>query len=222
MIGLNYAVSSLMGMAAAAARLNATHCLSIGDAHAARPATPDSVQALQRHADASPSIELHHFLNFNDICRPGVGGGPEERHVRHIMRLAGELHETDRLLVHCHAGVSRSTAAAWISDMEFRRMRGAEPGLDLFASCRETLHERRPFAMPNPVMMQIYLDILNGMDLARDVAPHDLTAMRFSGGDGLEFSIRSAGSLALRLKDALANAGAAFAAALPMWKFDRQ
>lgn len=224
MTGLNYAVSSLMGMPAAAARLDATHCLSIGDAQAARPATPGSVQAaLLVRAEKSPPAQLHHFMNFNDICKPGVTGGPEERHVRQIMRLGGGLFAEDRIVIHCHAGISRSTAAAWIADMEFRRMRGAEPGLELFGICREELRARRPVAMPNPVMMQIYLDILHGMDLASDVTSQDVTALRFSGSDGFELSVRAAGSVVLRLKDAFMLGFASLAAAaLPMWRFGGQ
>lgn len=222
MTGLVYVVSSLRGMTAAAARLDATHCLSIGDAHAARPATPDSVQAaMQLRAAEDPPPQLHQFLNFNDICKPGVAGGPEASHVRQIMRFAGSIWEDDRVLFHCHAGLSRSTAAAWIADMEFRRMRGAEPGMELFNLCRESLREIRPIAMPNPVMMQLYLDILQGMNMAKDVTARDLTAMRFSGGDGLEFSIRAVGATLLRAEGALNGLGAACSEALPIWRLGR-
>ena len=71
-------------------------------------------------------------------------------------------------------------------------------------------------------MMQIYLDILHGMDLARDVTSQDVTAMRFSGGDGFELSVRAAGSVVLRLKDAVTLGCASLAAAQPMWRFGRQ
>lgn len=100
-------------------------------------------------------------------------------------------------------------------------MRGAEPGLELFSLCRESLREIRPIAMPNPVMMQLYLDILHGMDLARDVKARDLTALRFSGGDGLEFSIRAVGATLLRVQGSLSFTGSARGVGLPFWRLGR-
>src|SRR5262249_22512053 len=70
----------------------------------------------ERHATPTgidPS--RHHHLNFDDIIEALPGYlQPSEQHVASIIRLGSELNETDRILVHCHAGISRSSAAALI------------------------------------------------------------------------------------------------------------
>lgn len=72
---------------------------------------------------------------------------PAEAHVRAILAFGGRLPSGARVLIHCMAGISRSTAAAWILGVQ------AAPGRE-----REVLaHIRclRPQAMPNRLMVAI-------------------------------------------------------------------
>lgn len=84
-----------------------THILSILD-----PGTPDPV--------AFGGFDRHHrvTLHFHDIIEPLPGLTlPEPEHVRRILDFADDLEaDLDRrdeghLLIHCHMGISRSTAA---------------------------------------------------------------------------------------------------------------
>src|SRR3712207_6455151 len=56
-------------------------------------------------------------LRFDDVIEPGTGLlMPERRHVEELLRFGEGLATTDgdplsHLLVHCHAGISRSTAS---------------------------------------------------------------------------------------------------------------
>jgi predicted protein tyrosine phosphatase len=65
-----------------------------------------------------PSIEpdRHLRLAMNDICAPQPGLVlPCENHVSDLIRFAREWDRQAPLLIHCWAGISRSTAAAFIS-----------------------------------------------------------------------------------------------------------
>lgn len=62
-------------------------------------------------------IELHgsHHLHviFDDIARPLVGYiHPTEEHLAEIFEFSKDFTDEDKVLVHCHAGISRSTAIA--------------------------------------------------------------------------------------------------------------
>ncbi|WP_411839939.1 hypothetical protein [Paracoccus sp. ME4] len=176
MTGLDYRVSSLRDMAVAAAESGATACLSIGDPDTPCPPTPPGVIASR-----------HLVLGFADLCKPGGRGGPSEGHIQAILEFMRGLRGGERVLVHCHAGISRSTAAAWIGDLDTRAAAGATIDLELFRICRHELAERRPVAVPNPIMMQLYLAHLHGNGLAADVDDRDLTGMRFAGLGSLDF-----------------------------------
>jgi predicted protein tyrosine phosphatase len=83
-----------------------THVLSIVD-----PDCPDP--------DAFRGYDSHHrtILRFHDIIEPFAGFvHPEQGHVEAILAFGDDLGrgvspEAGHLLVHCHAGISRSTAA---------------------------------------------------------------------------------------------------------------
>ena len=60
--------------------------------------------------------DRHLRLAMNDICEPQPGLVlPCETHVSHLVRFAREWDRQAPLLIHCWAGISRSTAAAFIS-----------------------------------------------------------------------------------------------------------
>lgn len=61
-------------------------------------------------------LDRHLRLSMNDICEPQPGLVlPCETHVSHLVRFAREWDRQAPLLIHCWAGISRSTAAAFIS-----------------------------------------------------------------------------------------------------------
>lgn len=77
---------------------------------------------------------------------------PAERHVRAILEFGTRLGRGDSLLIHCMAGISRSTAAAWMIGAQ------AFPGRehDILSHIRRI----RPQAMPNRLMVAIADSIL--------------------------------------------------------------
>lgn len=57
----------------------------------------------------------HLFLGINDIVEPIEGGVlPAAEHVDRLLAFARDWDRAEPLVVHCYAGVSRSTAAAYI------------------------------------------------------------------------------------------------------------
>lgn len=176
MTGLDYRVSSLRDLAVAAAESGAAACLSIGDPNAAAPLRPRGV---------IPSRHL--VLGLADLCKPGGRGGPNAGHIHAILVFVRGLRPAERVLIHCHAGISRSTAAAWIGDLDTRAAAGATLNLALFRICRDELAERRPIAVPNPIMMQLYLAHLHEQGLALDVDNRGLADMRFVSLGPLDF-----------------------------------
>jgi predicted protein tyrosine phosphatase len=126
-----------------------THVLSLVDPELAE------LEAFSQYAD-------HHrvTLRFHDIIEPGPGRTmPTEDHVNDILRFgemcadAAPSRRTGGLLVHCHMGVSRSTAAM------LTLMAQAHPDRDedhLFGQLRDM----RPQAWPNSRMIRFADDAL--------------------------------------------------------------
>jgi predicted protein tyrosine phosphatase len=87
--------------------------------------------------------ENHLFIGLSDITEPRDGHIlPGEDHVRDLLAFARAWDRAAPLLIHCYAGVSRSTAAAYIAACALR------PELDERALAR-LLRERSPTATPN-------------------------------------------------------------------------
>ncbi|ACA20624.1 protein tyrosine phosphatase [Methylobacterium sp. 4-46] len=117
-----------------------THVLSILD-----PGWPEP--------DAFGTYDAHHrtTLRFHDIIAPTRGQVlPEPDHVAAILAfgqdLAGERPRDRHLLIHCHAGISRSTAAMTML------LAQAHPDLDE-AAVVARVHELREKAWPNARMI---------------------------------------------------------------------
>ena len=96
-------VSSLSRLHETVERCGASHIITLIDA--ATPVTrPDCV-----------GEDCHLFLGFNDITDPMEGKIlPCARHVEDILSFAERWDRSAPIIVHCFAGISRSTAAAYI------------------------------------------------------------------------------------------------------------
>lgn len=90
-------------------------------------------------------------LRFDDILAKIAGmSAPEDRHVDALLAFGREIElagDTTHLLIHCHAGVSRSTAAAAVLMAQHNPGREADAFLALL--------ELRPQAWPNTRMVEI-------------------------------------------------------------------
>jgi predicted protein tyrosine phosphatase len=92
-----------------------------------------------------PSIDpdRHLRLSMNDICEPAEGLVlPCEEHVADLVQFALGWDREAPLLIHCWAGISRSTAAAFIS------LCALNPEADEFVLAR-ALRRASPTAYPN-------------------------------------------------------------------------
>lgn len=96
----------------------------------------------------------HLFLGFNDILEPQQGmTPPAEEHVLQLVSFARDWERNSPLLIHCFAGISRSTAAAYITAIAL------EPDQDEAALAQE-LRLRAPSATPNIRLVSIADDML--------------------------------------------------------------
>jgi predicted protein tyrosine phosphatase len=93
--------------------------------------------------------ERHLRLAMNDICEPQPGlVVPCESHVSDLVRFAREWDRGAPLLIHCWAGISRSTAAAFITLCALNP-EGTE--LDLARALRRA----SPTAYPNRLLVAL-------------------------------------------------------------------
>lgn len=96
----------------------------------------------------------HLFLGFHDIVEPMDGMlPPGEEHVQEFLRFVGDWRQDAPMVVHCFAGVSRSTAGA------FTALCALRPDLNenLIA---ERIRARSPQATPNSRLVALADDIL--------------------------------------------------------------
>ncbi|KQT88287.1 hypothetical protein [Aurantimonas sp. Leaf443] len=98
---------------------------------------------------ASVAAERHLFIGVNDIAEPMEGmTAPGVEHLDRLLAF-GERWDRERpLVVHCWAGISRSTAAAYILALAIN------PELDEMALAQE-LRQRSPSATPNPRLVSL-------------------------------------------------------------------
>ena len=105
------------------------------------PSHPD--ESWRRHARGA-----HLHLAFNDIVAPRVGLiAPDEAMISTLIAFGRDASETMPLLIHCWAGISRSSAAAYI--LACVRNEGHERAI------AEDLRHRAPFATPNLLMVSL-------------------------------------------------------------------
>jgi predicted protein tyrosine phosphatase len=93
--------------------------------------------------------ERHLFLGMNDIAAPAEGlTHPGENHLEDLLRFGMSWDRTKPLAIHCWAGISRSTAAAYILACAIN------PELDEGKLAQE-LRRRAPSATPNPLLVEM-------------------------------------------------------------------
>jgi predicted protein tyrosine phosphatase len=98
---------------------------------------------------ASIGPERHLRLAMNDICEPQPGlVVPCESHVSDLIRFALAWDRKAPLLIHCWAGISRSTAAAFIT---LCALNPGAPELDV----ARTLRRASPTAYPNRLLVAL-------------------------------------------------------------------
>jgi len=94
------------------------------------------------------------MLNFPDTVDSNDPSAPTMDHVRMILAWGERLPEDANVLVHCFAGISRSTAATLAIMIQ-------REGIDKIDECITRLLEQRPQACPNPLIIK-YADELLG------------------------------------------------------------
>lgn len=100
-----------------------------------------------RPAEIAP--ERHRYVAISDIVEAQDGHIlPGDAHVEEVIAVARDWDQTEPLLIHCWAGVSRSTAAAYIATCALSEARCE------FELAR-TLRERSPTATPNALMIRV-------------------------------------------------------------------
>ncbi|MBO0663704.1 tyrosine protein phosphatase [Jiella sp. MQZ9-1] len=125
-------VSSLADMPKTVAEHGARDLLTLINAETP-VARPETVEASR-----------HLFLAFNDIAEPMDGfTAPGALHVDQLIDFGHRWDRQAPLAIHCWAGISRSTAAAYVLAL------AVNPALDEARLAKE-LRRRAPSASPNP------------------------------------------------------------------------
>jgi predicted protein tyrosine phosphatase len=138
------------------------HC-SAGITHVLSITAPEDPEPL---AFAAFGPHLRMALRFHDIIEPMPDRlAPSRDDVLRLLAFGRGLKAGDRLLVHCHAGVSRSTAAAALILAQAQPDRPAREVL-------EAIVELRPRAWPNLRMLELGDELLcRGGEIIAAVAP---------------------------------------------------
>jgi predicted protein tyrosine phosphatase len=127
-------ISSYALIADTVRRHRPSHLLSLMDDHVQ---TPETIVAGR-----------HLWIRVHDICEPAEGAiAPALNHIEDLLGFSRTWTREAPFLVHCWAGVSRSTAAAYIILCDIRG-----PGHE-HAIARE-LREFAPHAQPNRLMIR--------------------------------------------------------------------
>lgn len=145
-------------------QLEASHAVSL----LAPPAVPPAFETVQG--------EEHLHLAFNDITAPREGFQmPEVWHVERLLSFAQRWDQQRPMIIHCYAGISRSTAAAYIMQCALK------PEADE-AQLAERLREASPSATPNALLIS-HADALLGRDgaMVRAIASIGRGANAFEG-----------------------------------------
>jgi predicted protein tyrosine phosphatase len=129
-------------------------------------ARPDRVVSLLSPGDDFPALDYgdlrHHKLHLHDIRSDLLGHvAPSGDHVRSLIGFLEDWRRDEPLLIHCWAGISRSTAAAFIAACLHN------PGADE-AEIALALREASPTAWPNTRIVELADEMLNRRGRMRD------------------------------------------------------
>ncbi|WP_061934206.1 tyrosine phosphatase family protein [Aureimonas sp. AU22] len=129
---------------------------------------------VERPSSIAP--ERHLFLGMNDIAAPAEGmTHPASHHLDRLLEFGHRWSRDKPLAVHCWAGISRSTAAAYILALAIN------PKLDEDALAQE-LRRRAPSATPNPLLVSMADEKLGrGGRMVKAIAGIGRGADAFSG-----------------------------------------
>jgi predicted protein tyrosine phosphatase len=95
---------------------------------------------VSRPAEIDP--QRHLFIGMSDISEPLDGHVlPAEQHVRQVIAFARAWDRNEPLVIHCHAGVSRSTAGAFIIACA---LAPARPEIEIAEAIRHASHTATP------------------------------------------------------------------------------
>jgi predicted protein tyrosine phosphatase len=125
----------------------------------AKTARPSRVVSLLSPEDLFPSIagydgDRHHRVALHDIREPMEGlVAPHAGHVRELLDFLEGWRAEEPLLVHCWAGISRSTATAYVAACL------KNPHADEFAIAR-ALRRASPTAWPNSRLVALADDLM--------------------------------------------------------------
>ena len=161
---MNLYVCSLSAIHDVAAQTGASHMLTVisGGTPVDRP--------------ASIKAENHLYLEFNDITAPAQGLiPPSPAHVEEILSFGREWDQQRPMIVHCWAGVSRSTAAGYILS------HALTPDSDPHALAL-LLRSKAPWATPNARMVGFADQILRARGAMKEaIADIGRGAMAYEG-----------------------------------------
>lgn len=116
-----------------------------------RPANMITLVSQKQHVERPAQIGDAHSLHltFNDITEPMEGlVAPDQHHIMALLDFARRWDYSAPLLIHCYAGISRSTAAAYIIALALN------PKLDEHALA-QYLRRESPSATPNGRMIAL-------------------------------------------------------------------
>ncbi len=98
---------------------------------------------------AAIAASRHLFLGFNDIPAPMDGMvAPSEQHLRQLVTFLGGWDRARPAVVHCFAGISRSSAAAFVALCALAPLRDER-------EIAWALRRASRIATPNPLMVQL-------------------------------------------------------------------
>jgi predicted protein tyrosine phosphatase len=138
-----YRVTSRSGLQEFVRALKPTHLVSLIDPESPAPDRPSGV-----------AVADHLLFRFHDLdTTDAATGGPTAEVADALVVFALRLHAEARVLVHCEAGISRSTAAALALDLAAP---GPPPGAqDRLEAAWVRLFALRPEARPNRGLLRL-------------------------------------------------------------------
>ena len=159
-----------------------THVVSLWDGYEAENPEPRF-----RLGAIFPNAKKN-FGFFNDVFSEfSEAGAPSLAAIREILAFTAGLSASDYLLVHCAAGISRSTAVAFAMLCQH-----AGPGLE--ANCLAAIRRIRPSARPNRLIVRFADEILGRKGKMKD----QVFALRLDSPFQADFSKMKAFTVRLR------------------------